>query len=205
MILDKRYRSFIYAVSRGPQLVVCAYETCCYIIIRTVGIPRTVAAVVPFCWRVDAVMERTGEKRVRRKSRKVSETEISVEESPPVKRRKKNARGPSGATSASGHAGSEVKRGRPPSERAKKKRLMVSLDVMEHHLNVGEGGATPGSCTVTVGNGEGGEGGGGEGGKGGEEAAIRRPQVDIKFKNSKFMVSLQASQCYSEIIIILYL
>ena len=142
-------------------------------------------------------MERTGEKRVRKKSRKASETEVSVEEPPPVKRRKKNAGGPSSSINgASGRAGSEVKRGRPPSERAKKKRLMVSLDVMEHRLNVGESGATPGSCTVTVGNGEGGGGGEGDGdggkggGKEGEEAAIRRPQMDIKFKNSKFMVCL---------------
>ena len=145
-------------------------------------------------------MERTGEKRARRKSRKVSETELAVEEpSPPAKRRKKSSGGKSIAGSAPSRPGPETKKARAADERAKKKRLMVSFDVMEHNLNVGEGVASTGSCTLTVssadGGGErGGGGGGGGGGRGGAEAngegmAVKRPSVDIKFKNSKFTVS----------------
>ena len=96
--------------------------------------------------RKGARMDR-GEKRARKRSRKASETEQAVEESPPppMKTRKRS------------NAEKLTQLEERPSRgnaRTRKKGLRVSFDIVEHNLSVGETAPRTGGseCTLTLGN-----------------------------------------------------
>ena len=138
-------------------------------------------------------MER-GERRTRRKSRKISETEQAAEEvsPPPAKRRKRSGQSKSATPQEEKHE----KRDRR-SEKAKPRAFRVSFDIVEHSLSVGEGAGSAGGCTLTLASaaertaasGETGDRRGSGAGSGDVGGVVKRPAVDIKFKNSDFTVS----------------
>lgn len=88
-----------------------------------------------------------GEKRARKRSRKASETEQAVEESPPppMKTRKRS--------NAEKLTQLEEKPSRG-NARTRKKGLKVSFDIVEHNLSIGETAPRTGGseCTLTLGN-----------------------------------------------------
>ena len=133
-------------------------------------------------------MER-GEKRARRKSRKISETEQAVEEpSLPAKRRKKGSSG----KLVAGPTPQEARKGKGGAERPRKKRFLVSFDVVENNLSVGDEAR---KCTLTVSNALDGKteedvvptGAVNVNGAGDADARTARPPV--KFKKPDFSVS----------------
>lgn len=137
-----------------------------------------------------------GEKRARKRSRKASETEQAVEESPPPPPMKTRKR-----SNAEKLTQLEEKPSRGTA-RTRKKGLKVSFDIVEHNLSVGESAARTGGseCTLTLGNKE--DRTPPKAAENSDNCPLRgtgagpndrgdgvKKRVDIKFKKSDFTVS----------------